>query len=142
MPSIAYAMGYGTLSMLAYLLLMKVPFCAFEQSFLLDRVCYLAIPGSTIAFLSYLSLLSRIRPESAGYATVFFPVVAMVISIFFENYRLIPTDFIGIGFIILGNCLVLLRKKQRLPQPPELLATDLSIARSIVSGAFIILNPR
>jgi hypothetical protein len=43
-------------------------------------VLYLAIFGLVVAFGAYLTLPGRISAHRAGYATVMFPVVALMLS--------------------------------------------------------------
>ncbi len=109
-PSTALAMSYGTLIMCGYILIQRIPFTVSNQWVYWGSLLYLAIPGSIIAFLCYLSLISRIGPERAGYATVFFPVVALIFSFFAESYQWTSHTLLGIGLVILGNYLVMRKK--------------------------------
>lgn len=68
---------------------------------------YLAVFGSVVAFGAYLTLLGRIGAHKAGYATVMFPVVAVILSIMFEGLQLDLTIIIGTTLVLLGNLLVL-----------------------------------
>ncbi len=68
---------------------------------------YLAAFGTAIGFACYLSLLELIGPARAGYTFLMFPVVALLISTFFEGYQWSPTTFIGIGLIVTGSVLAL-----------------------------------
>jgi drug/metabolite transporter (DMT)-like permease len=74
-------------------------------------LAYLAIFGSVIAFAAYFALLGRIAAERAAYATVLFPVVALTLSTFFENYHWTAGTVAGVFIILTGNILVL-RKPQ------------------------------
>ena len=68
---------------------------------------YLAIFGSVIAFGAYLTLLGRIGAHKAGYATVMFPVVALLLSFAFEGLQPDLAIVIGATLVLLGNSLVL-----------------------------------
>jgi drug/metabolite transporter (DMT)-like permease len=57
----------------------------------ISSLAYLAIFGSVIAFGAYLTLLGRIGAHKAGYVTVMFPVVAVILSVVFEGMRLTGT---------------------------------------------------
>ena len=57
--------------------------------------------------ISYLTLLGRIGADKAGYAMVMFPVVAIVISIFFGEVSLNGQIIVGVSFVLLGNVLTL-----------------------------------
>jgi drug/metabolite transporter (DMT)-like permease len=68
---------------------------------------YLAVFGSVVAFGAYLTLLGRIGAHKAGYATVMFPVVALILSIAFEGLQPDLGIIIGATMVLLGNSLVL-----------------------------------
>ena len=70
-------------------------------------LAYLAVFGSVVAFGAYLTLLGRIGAHRAGYATVMFPVVALLLSILFEDLRLDLGILLGTALVLLGNVLVL-----------------------------------
>jgi len=72
---------------------------------------YLAVFGSVVAFGAYLTLLGRIGAHRAGYATVMFPVVALILSILFEGLSLSMTIVFGTSLVLLGNLLVLKEKR-------------------------------
>jgi drug/metabolite transporter (DMT)-like permease len=72
-------------------------------------LAYLAVFGSVIAFGAYLTLLGRIGAHKAGYATVMFPVVALLLSAAFEGLRLDASILGGTTLVLLGNLLVLKR---------------------------------
>jgi drug/metabolite transporter (DMT)-like permease len=75
----------------------------------ITSLAYLAIFGSVVAFGAYLTLLGRIGAHKAGYATVMFPVVALLLSTAFEGLRLDATIIGGTLLVLLGNLLVLKR---------------------------------
>jgi drug/metabolite transporter (DMT)-like permease len=75
----------------------------------ITSLAYLAIFGSVVAFGAYLTLLGRIGAHKAGYATVMFPVVALLLSIAFEGLRLDVSIIGGTMLVLLGNLLVLKR---------------------------------
>ena len=68
---------------------------------------YLAIFGSVVAFGAYLTLLGRIGAHKAGYASVMWPVVALMLSIAFEGLQLDLSIVTGTSLVLLGNLLVL-----------------------------------
>ncbi len=86
------------------------------QSFALDMsasylgsLIFLALSASVLAFWAYLTLLGRIGPGRAGYATVMFPIVALAISTVFEGYVWTLPAVIGTVLALAGNVLVLRR---------------------------------
>lgn len=110
-------MAYGGLCMLVVALVSGAPFTIeLTYSYLLS-LGYLALFGSVIAFGCYLSLVGRIGPGRAAYATLLFPLVALVLSTFWEDYHWTAEALAGIGLILGGNCLAL-KKGKRTPSPP------------------------
>ena len=72
----------------------------------LGGMVWLAVVSSVLAFTAYLALLGRIGPSRAGYATVIFPVGALVISTFVENYQWTGLAILGLGFVVIGNVIM------------------------------------
>lgn len=70
---------------------------------------YLALIASVVAFYSYLTLLGRIGAGRVGYATVIFPVFALMISTVFEHYQWNFTAAAGAVLALAGNVLVMSR---------------------------------
>jgi drug/metabolite transporter (DMT)-like permease len=70
-------------------------------------LAYLTIFGSVVAFGAYLTLLGRIGAHRAGYATVMFPVVALILSMLFEGLALDVSIVAGFVLVLSGNILVL-----------------------------------
>ena len=120
MESNAYAMGYGALWMLIILYLKGIPLqFDFNYPYLIS-LFYLSIFGSIVAFGCYLTLLGRIGANKAGYVQVVTPVVALVISTFFEDLMWETHLFIGVGLILLGNVITLEKKKTKPSTPVSL----------------------
>ena len=78
-------------------------------------LAYLTVFGSVIAFGAYLTLLGRIGAHRAGYATVMFPGVALILSMLFEGLALESYVLLGFLLVLGGNLLVLVgdTNKQR-----------------------------
>lgn len=72
-------------------------------------LAYLTVFGSVIAFGAYLTLLGRIGAHRAGYASVMFPVVALIMSMLFEGLKLDLSIGAGFSLVLAGNLLVLKR---------------------------------
>jgi drug/metabolite transporter (DMT)-like permease len=79
-------------------------------------LAYLTVFGSVIAFGAYLTLLGRIGAHRAGYATVMFPGVALILSMLFEGLALESYVLLGFLLVLGGNLLVLVgdTNKQRI----------------------------
>ena len=96
----AWGMLAGTLLLTGYALVAGLSW-RFDTSWTyVGSWLYLAIPGSVIAFTAYLTLVGRLGPEKAAYATVLFPIVALSISALFEGYVL---DAAGRGRAAAGD---------------------------------------
>jgi drug/metabolite transporter (DMT)-like permease len=107
----AFGMLYGALLVTLFALLTGERF-VFENtmSYTLSLL-YLALFGSVLAFGAYLTLLGRIGADRAGYITVAIPIVAVLLSTLFEGFRWQPATVLGITLCVLGNVLVLRKKK-------------------------------
>jgi len=105
----AWAMMYGAIFVALYAALDGQPF-AFERSVpYVASLLYLALFGSVIAFVAYLTLLGRIGADRAGYTAVAIPVIALVLSTFFEGLHWDAAMIGGIAMCVAGNVLVLRR---------------------------------
>jgi drug/metabolite transporter (DMT)-like permease len=105
----AWAMMYGAIFVAVYAALDGQHF-AFDRSFrYVASLLYLALFGSVIAFIAYLTLLGRIGADRAGYAAVAIPIVALALSTLFEDLRWDVTMAGGIAMCVAGNVLVLRR---------------------------------
>ncbi len=113
----AYGMAYGAAFMVALALLGGRPF-TFDPSLLyVGTLLYLALFGSVFAFGFYLTLVGRIGPDKAAYATVLFPVVALGLSTVFEDYRWSADAVVGMALVLMGNVLVLTRERGKAGEP-------------------------
>jgi drug/metabolite transporter (DMT)-like permease len=103
----AYGMFYGSLLMLLLVFITGTP-VIFDTSFgYIGSLIYLAIFGSIIAFYSYLTLLGKIGADRAAYVTLVFPIIALLLSTFFEEYTWSMFALLGVGLITVGNFLML-----------------------------------
>ena len=106
----AFSMTYGSLAMMLMVPLSGKSF-SFEVSFpYIASLLYLSIFGSIIAFTLYLKLVGDIGPDRAGYTTLVAPVIALVISSFFENYQWGIVAAFGVLLLFAGNYLALKMK--------------------------------
>ncbi|MEJ2543173.1 MAG: EamA family transporter [Calditrichaceae bacterium] len=108
----AFGMLYGSILMLILAISMNKPI-VFDVSIpYILSLLYLSILGSVVAFTCYLTLLGNIGADKAGYTTLVIPVIAIILSTIFEDYRWNLFVLIGIILISLGNILVLRRKRR------------------------------
>ena len=76
----------------------------------MGSLLYLALFGSVIAFGCYLTLVGNIGADRAAYATLLFPIVALLISTVWEGYLWTVSSAVGVALILLGNLWMLNRK--------------------------------
>jgi drug/metabolite transporter (DMT)-like permease len=103
----SWSMLYGALTIGCYVAVARQEF-TFDASWpYVASLIYLAIFGSALAFGAYLTLMSRIGADRAGYSMVSIPVVALLISTVLENLRWTLAMWVGLGLCLIGNVLVL-----------------------------------
>lgn len=107
----AWGMGIGAFMLLAILLVTGQPLAIPDSTVYWIAAFYLAAIGSVIGFTTYLLLLGRVGSAKAGYATVLFPIVALLASTLFEGYAWTPTAIAGVALAGIGN-LVMFRRRR------------------------------
>jgi len=112
--STAWAMAYGTLLLSLFVMARGESFTFDPTLRYVGSLLYLAAFGSVIAFGCYFALLGRIGPERSAYATVLFPIVALIISTLFEDYQWTAAALSGVALTLAGNLLVLSGPRSRL----------------------------
>jgi len=117
----AMGMGYGALVMFLYAWVLGSTFnYDFSWGYSVSLL-YLAVFASILAFGAYLTLIGRIGADRAAYATVLFPIVALIISTWFEDFNWSPPALAGVGLVLLGNVLVTRRRQlSSRPQDPRM----------------------
>lgn len=103
----AFGMAYGAILMVLYALVMRVPFTFEWTVSYVGSLLYLSIFGSIVAFGAYLTLVGRIGADRAAYATVLFPLVALVISSIYESFQWTPLALAGVALVLIGNVIVI-----------------------------------
>jgi drug/metabolite transporter (DMT)-like permease len=107
----AVGMVYGALCSLAVAGALGVPVVYDLRPVFSLALVYLAVAASIVGFGSYLTLVQRIGADRAAYATVLFPIVALSLSTWLERYEWTPLAGAGVALVLLGNILVLRRRK-------------------------------
>lgn len=102
----AWGMGIGAGVLLVLALTTRQPLVVPTDPIYFAALLYLAVFASVIGFTTYLMLVSQIGSAQAGYATVVFPVVALVISTFVEGYEWTATAVIGVALALIGNAVM------------------------------------
>jgi len=108
----AWGMLYGTIWAALLALMLGKPFIIEPTLSYLGSLVFLAVVSTVIAFAAYLTLLGRIGSARAGYATVMFPVFALLISTALEGYAWTPFAIAGLVLVALGNVLVIATGKR------------------------------
>ena len=107
--SLGYGMLYGAAICMAVVLASGQPLVLPTALSWWLALVYLALAGSVLTFACYLTLLDRIGAGPAGTIGVMTPLLALVVSMLFENYR--PDAWAGVGVLlaVAGNVLMLRR---------------------------------
>ena len=116
-PSIAFAMGYAALAVAAWCAVSGIPFAFDARPGYVLSLAYLALFGSVVAFVAFLTLLKRIGAGRSGYTAAVIPVIAMLASTAFEGYRWSTAPVAGMLLVLAGTVLVL-RAKERVTHDP------------------------
>lgn len=103
----SFGMFYGALFSLLIGLISHENFTIpVNYSFFISLI-YLTIFGTVIAFWAYQTLVGRIGADRAAYSSVISPMIAVVVSSYFENINLTPLFGVGIVLCLLGNIISL-----------------------------------
>jgi drug/metabolite transporter (DMT)-like permease len=105
--TIGWSMLYGVALMALFAAVRGDRFAVDWSASYLGGLLYLSVIGSFLAFGVYFTLLGRIGAARAGYTTVMYPVVALIVSTFAENYRWTLLAVLGLAAVLTGNLLVL-----------------------------------
>jgi len=108
----AFGMGYGALLLTIIALFMGKEFTFTASLPYMGSLVYLSVFGSIIAFYSYLTLIGSIGADKASYAIMIVPVVALVLSSFFEGYAWNVYAIAGLFLVVGGNFLALFKPRR------------------------------
>jgi len=114
----AWSMFYGVTVLSSLALFQGVEFSFSTDPVYLYSLLYLAIPGTVIAFTTYLMLVGRIGADKAAYSTVMFPAVALTISTWFEGYEWSSVAVAGFILVLAGNLMIFARLPARMALRP------------------------
>lgn len=110
--SISYAMLYGSIFTFILSFIFNKEFIfEFSKSYI-TSLLFLSIIGSILAFTLYFKLIEQIGTGRAGYIGAILPVVALIISTYFENLFWNKNIILGLPMLILGAVLVIYQKQQ------------------------------
>ena len=112
-------MAYGTLFSLLLVLGRGIPLQFEASPGYVGSLLYLALFATVLGFGCYLTLVQRIGADRAAYTTVLFPVVALAVSTFLENYHWTAMAAVGVILVLAGNLLVLTQRRPAAAMPPQ-----------------------
>jgi len=107
LASTSWGMIYGACFLTLVSLLRGHDFIIEPTAVYLGSLAWLIIISSVLAFASYLSLIGRIGPGRAAYATVVFPVFALLISAIYEDYEWSLPALAGLALVMIGNLMMI-----------------------------------
>ncbi|MBC7429579.1 MAG: EamA family transporter [Bacteriovorax sp.] len=116
----AFGMLYGAVFSLIIGLLTHQSFYLPLTSSFLFSLTYLAFFGTVVAFWAYQTLVGTIGADRAAYTSIISPVIAILISIFYENIAFTPQLFAGMLLCFFGNLLALKKPQARVQQSTAL----------------------
>ncbi len=73
----------------------------------LGPMLYLTVFGSVVAFGCYMLLIGRIGADYAAFVMLLMPIVALVLSTIFEEYRWSASAVFGVIIVLFGNLIIL-----------------------------------
>ncbi len=114
----AWGMIYGTGFLLLISLGRGIAFDFDPAPLYIGSLLFLAIFSTVIGFTCYLTLLGRIGPDRAAYASVLFPIVALALSTIFEGFEWTPLAAAGVALVLFGNALVLTKARPNVKATP------------------------
>ncbi|WP_299976358.1 EamA family transporter [Desulfobacula sp.] len=107
----AFGMGYGTILLALIALILGKEFSFTVSIPYISSLLYLSVFGSIIAFGSYLTLIGAIGADKASYAIMLVPLVALILSSFFEGYSWNFSAVLGLLLVVGGNFLALSKRR-------------------------------
>jgi len=106
-PATALGMAWAAAMVTAYCAVAGIPFGFDPRPAYVLSLAYLAVAGSVVAFVTYLTLVKRIGAGRSGYTAALIPAIAMAVSTAFEGYAWTPAAAAGMALVLAGTVLVL-----------------------------------
>ena len=103
----AWGMFYGACLLGLLVMAIGEPLTISTDPNYVSVLLILSTVSTVVPMASYLTLMRRIGPGRAGYATVMFPIGALVISWLFEGYEWTVVALVGLALALAGNLFVL-----------------------------------
>jgi drug/metabolite transporter (DMT)-like permease len=106
LPSTAWAMAYGTVLLIPIALATGVEWRLELSAAYLISLVYLAVFGSVLAFVLYFSLARSRGFTLASYIGALTPLIAMLVSVLFEDARFGWPAGLGLILVVAGQILI------------------------------------
>lgn len=103
----SFGMLYGAIFSLIIGLIWNENYSLPTSFSFLTSLLYLSTFGTVIAFWAYQTLVGTLGADRAAYTSTISPIIAIIISSFFENVVFTPIMFVGIFLCIVGNIIAL-----------------------------------
>jgi drug/metabolite transporter (DMT)-like permease len=116
-PMLGWAMLYGALLDGLFGWIFVGPPVAESRAGYWIGLFYLGLVASALAFWLYFAIVRKMGPARAAYSGVLIPIIAMLISTVFEDYRWSPLAVAG-GLLGLAGLIVALSTSRAPPAPP------------------------
>ena len=118
MSASAWGMAYGALWCAVLALAGGYPFVYDPAPAYTVSLLFLSIVSTVVAFWAYLNLVRSIGAARASYATVMFPVFALLLSTVVEGYAWTGLAVLGVVLALAGNLFVLRSAHRRDAEVP------------------------
>ncbi|HET6158378.1 MAG TPA: DMT family transporter [Dongiaceae bacterium] len=112
-------MSVGALASFAFAMLHGAPLAYNPAPSYTISLLFLALFATVFGFGAFLTLGRRIGAARAAYSSVLFPILALALSAWFENYRPAPEAILGVALILVGNVFALRRTPRPAPAPAQ-----------------------
>jgi drug/metabolite transporter (DMT)-like permease len=112
-------MSVGAVAAFAFAVLHGAPIAYNPAPSYTISLLFLSLFATVIAFGAFLTLARRIGAARAAYSSVLFPILALALSAWFENYRPQPEAILGVALILIGNVFALRRAPRASPATAE-----------------------
>jgi drug/metabolite transporter (DMT)-like permease len=111
----AVGMTYGAAFCALFSVLLGAPFNYDPRPGFTVSLIGLALFASVFGFGAYLTLVQKIGAGRAGYTSVIFPIIALLLSTLLEGYRWTPLAGLGVVLVLSGNLILLLKRTPSAP---------------------------
>jgi drug/metabolite transporter (DMT)-like permease len=112
-------MSVGAVACFAFAMLHGAPLAYNPAPSYTIALLFLALFATIIGFGAFLTLARRIGAARAAYTSVLFPILALTLSAWFEDYHPAPEAILGVALILIGNVFALRRAPRPAPATAE-----------------------